>query len=126
MLTLETVEAALAVAALSTTVTLSSAFDVPRALIQQRSKTLYKLLSCPYCFAHWLAPLGAVYAGYRGLTGIVVGTFVIVALAALICGLINHLLMFYQKRVDQLEQTEEVLIEQNEELRATLKEIADG
>jgi hypothetical protein len=83
-------EAALAIAAISTTISKSSAFR----FLQQ-----YKLFRCPYCLNHWLA-LGYMLFDYpKSGTPLdfIINCFVIVTLASG-CG---YVLALYLKEIDR-------------------------
>jgi hypothetical protein len=84
-------EAALAIAAISTTICKSSLLKPLQA---------YKLFRCPYCLNHWLA---FAYVGYEAFdygikpVDFVVDSFVIVTCAS-ICG---YILALYLKEIDR-------------------------
>lgn len=84
---------ALATAAISVTVSKAKVFSGVRERIARRSHWLGELLTCPYCTSHWVA--FALVAIYRPVlvrawfpVDLLVSAFVVVALAALLMGLI--------------------------------------
>ena len=73
--------APMAIASASMTVTKSKICQALRTAIKARSVWAGKLVSCPYCFSHWLA-LGFALAMPELRWGCVLWTFVMVTLAS--------------------------------------------
>lgn len=114
---------AFAVAGMSCTTSKAKVMKPVRDWIMKRSKTLGYLIQCPYCMSHWFAagltswmvPL----AGFDSLVGWLVEVFAIVALAAIITGLIDRAFFWTETEV-------EFLREENQALRSELEDIAHG
>ena len=87
----------LATAAISLTISKAKVTAPAREWLARRNKWLGNLVECPYCTSHWVA--FALVALYRPETilhlwvvlDLLVVAFVIVALAALVCGVIIKL-----------------------------------
>lgn len=70
----------LAVAAMSVTLSMSSACRGLREWMARRHQRLGKLFHCPYCLSHWLA-LGCVLC-YRPSWTFLIDTFAVVTIAS--------------------------------------------
>lgn len=88
---------ALALGAISMTVTKSRIFRGLREKVENRSEFWGELISCPYCFGHWLS-LGAMLIWHPRLLNCgvlaldyVMSGFALVALSALVSGAIYKL-----------------------------------
>lgn len=85
---------AMAVAAMSVTISLSKVFKNLRDNISSRNAWLGELVSCPYCFSHWLSFLAVlvyrpqVLEGGAPFLNLFLTAFVLVCLASLFGGLI--------------------------------------
>lgn len=83
----------LAVATTSMTVTRAIIFSPMRRWVKARNKWLGELVSCPYCFSHWVA-FAAVLVVRPTLTtswypvDLLISALAVVGLAAMFCGLI--------------------------------------
>lgn len=112
----------LAVSALSITITKAKVFRWFRKLIQQQSNWLGELISCPYCMSHWFAlAMVAVYrptvvSSRSWLLDLGVSVMAIVALAAMLSGLIAKALLTI-KSLPEPEQPSDV----ETQLRAALE-----
>jgi hypothetical protein len=98
---------ALANGAIALTVTKSKFFAWLRAWLSIQTsrpgKFAYGLLSCPYCFSHWLGIVAVIVwrprltfvpdygVSYLWIADYVVTTFVVIALSALVAGCIFRL-----------------------------------
>lgn len=90
---------ALATAALSITVTKSSLFLPFRRLLgDPQGNWFAKLFNCPYCMSHWIAIgfLGMFIFMFPALTMLVVDVFVVIAIAAVGCGVIRFAMKLVQ------------------------------
>ena len=88
---------ALAVGAISLTLTKAGIFAGFRDLISSLSGWLGSLFECPYCMAHWIA-LGTMFlykpmliASGRSWVDLTVSYFALVALSSLVAGAIYRL-----------------------------------
>ncbi len=104
---LTTIALSIANGAIALTITKSKFFAGMRAWLSLRTSWLgkfaYGLLSCPYCFSHWLAAVSVVlwqprltYIHYGRVSGLwiadyVVSAFVLVGMSALVAGCIFRL-----------------------------------
>ena len=83
-------EAALAIASISTTICKSSLFS---------GLQKYKLFRCPYCLNHWLA---FAYVGYIARNGMAPLDFVINSFLIVTCASIGgYILSLYLKELDR-------------------------
>lgn len=105
---------ALAVAAISMTITKSRAFKGFRGWIKDRIKILHGLFGCPYCMSHWIALAGiwiykpwVISTGYFAID-LIMHTFATVALAAPICGLIY---VSFRRMLEDVEPEDDPVIE---------------
>lgn len=105
---------ALAVATASITLTRARIFEPWRTWLQPRSWFWYKLASCPYCMAHWLA-LGAtlvlpdlVQTGWS-VTDWLITCFALTGAAALFEAAITRGLLMTENRILELEAALEAL-----------------
>jgi len=73
---------ALACASVSMTVARSRLFARPRQWLTDRSAWLGKLVTCPYCFSHWVALAMVLALDWLGWRALVIDTFAVVTLAA--------------------------------------------
>lgn len=90
---------ALAVSAISTTISLSSLFAPLRRWCRRRSKWLARLVSCAYCSSHWVAFIAVAWYHPRVMGGWwladwVVVVFAVVAIANLVTGVVRKLNYF--------------------------------
>lgn len=90
---------ALASSAIALTITLSSIFENLRRLAKKKNEWLGELVRCPYCLSHWVALVFVVV--YRPVLvemwlpiDLIVSWFVVVAITAIISGIITTLLPF--------------------------------
>jgi len=74
--------AALACASVSMTVARSRLFRPLREWLVRRSAWLGKLVTCPYCFSHWVALTLVLALGWLGWRALIFDTFAVVTLAA--------------------------------------------
>jgi hypothetical protein len=74
---------ALAVSAISTTISLSSLFAPLRRWARRRSKWLGKLLNCAYCSSHWVAFFAVAWYHPRVFDGWWLANWVVVAFAVI-------------------------------------------
>lgn len=88
---------ALAVGAISLTLTKAQIFEWLRNLVGRISTWLGELFDCPYCMAHWVA-LGTMFlykpiliASGHGWLDLFVSYFALVALGSLVAGAIYRL-----------------------------------
>ena len=105
---------ALAVAAISMTITKSRAFKGFRGWIKDKVKILSGLFDCPYCMSHWGAlAVVWIYKPWVVSSGffvidLIVHTFATVAIAAPICGLIY---VSFRKMLEDVEPEDEEVVE---------------
>ncbi len=90
---------ALAVAAISVTISKSKLFASVRAWISEKNQRLGHLVSCAYCTSHWVAmPLIVIYrpivVPFLSAVDLIVSWLALVAIAALVSGSINKLTPF--------------------------------
>lgn len=106
----------LAVAAASITVTRAAVTKPLREWVDSKGWTfVHKLLTCPYCMSHWFAALAALYGSSTFLSWLVL-TFAIVALSAIITGLIFKLFLIQEAEIERLyEEIEALEGEQDEQ-----------
>lgn len=117
---------ALATAAISTTISKGGIFASAREWIFERNEWLGKLVSCSYCTSHWVAM--ALVAFYRPvlvqqwlIADLVISVFSVVAISAIISGLIIKLIPFQQPQSAEDEIDEEEV----EQLRVALQTARD-
>lgn len=89
----------LAVAAISTTISLSSLFAPVRRWCRRRSRWLGKLVNCAYCSSHWIAFAAVAWYDPRIMGGWwvanwVVAVFAVIAIANVVTGIIRKLNYF--------------------------------
>jgi Protein of unknown function (DUF1360) len=93
-----TVELAIAIAALSVTLTTGKIFRAPRTWLKAKSPRVGALLSCAYCTSHWLAALALLTrqgpVAWSGVGDFVRDLFVLVGIASIWVGLMTRLLPF--------------------------------
>jgi|SRR5690606_30327528 len=99
---------ALAIAALSITLTRARIFKPVRDSLAERNYLLFKLVSCPYCTSHWLAALLAPCTIF-GLTEFwlvdyLLTVFILVGLSALLEGGMMNLLHMQEHYIQELEE----------------------
>lgn len=107
---------ALAVSAISVTVTRSSVTAKMRRWVKKRSLWVGKLTACPYCFAHWVSLVAALV--YKPVSlgpwwaDLITSTFAITALAGIVAGVIMHLIHFApdDDTADTIEQLRSALM----------------
>lgn len=75
---------ALAVSALSVTLTNSIMFEGLRKWIEARSPFWGKLAHCPYCASHWIAFALVLAHGWHGVLAFIVQSFAVIGLATLV------------------------------------------
>lgn len=101
---------ALATSAASLTISKSKGFNGLREWFAERVPVIGELLVCPYCLSHWFA-LGLVLAiglpDENRVLYVLVGTFALVGMSALITGAVMRLMFVHEG--------------ENERLRAALK-----
>lgn len=112
---------ALATAAISLTITKGRIFTSAREWIAGRNKWLGELMSCPYCTSHWVAIV--LVAIYRPviiqqwfLIDLLVSVFAMVAMSAVICGVVIKLSPSQEKTPEDGVSEEEM-----EQLRSALE-----
>lgn len=115
---------AFAVAGLSTTITKAKLTAPIRAWVKKRSDLFGYMLGCPYCISHWIAVILVGFSRENYLFGgpvrdWFIQTFAVVALAAIITGAIMRMLGWHEAEVEELRN-------ENDALRATLREIAEA
>ena len=74
---------ALAVFAISVTLTTSVMLEGLRKWIKARSEFFGKLVYCPYCASHWIAFALVGAEGWHGVLAFIVQSFATIGLAAL-------------------------------------------
>ncbi|HYO76008.1 MAG TPA: DUF1360 domain-containing protein [Thermoanaerobaculia bacterium] len=85
---------ALAVSAVSMTMTQGSIFAAFRTFVSERSKWLGELVSCFYCLSHWVAISAVVLLQPRPVRShalaldLIVALFAIIAMSTIVSGLI--------------------------------------
>jgi len=101
----------LAVSAVSVTISKAGVFSWLRKWIASRNEWLGKLISCSYCMSHWIAI--AVVCVYQPvlikpyyILGLIVSIFVIVAVSAMVSGVIMYLNSFRGDEDDVIEESE--------------------
>jgi len=104
MLNLDQVEVALAVSAISLTVTKASVLQPVRDGIKAGNALLGKLVSCPYCAAHWFAFSFSFFLPVVNLNSWFVSVFSILAMAAIFMGIAIKLLHIDQAYIEHLEE----------------------
>ena len=119
---------ALAVSALSITVTRSKVTNGMREHALRLYQPLGNLLSCPYCFSHWAAfaaslacPLHLVPGG--ALLNLIVSTFAIVGLSAIITGACMQLLHAHETIIERLTEENDGLADDLSEARAIIQQL---
>lgn len=99
---------ALAVSAISVTVTKSSVAKPMREWIKSRSPFLGKLFSCPYCFSHWVSFIVTAASGVTvidsWLINFIVMSFAIVALATLCSGAMMRGMLMQEDQIQSLTE----------------------
>ena len=118
---------ALATAAVSVTVAKSHGFEPLRKWTEitfARWPMIGKLVRCPYCISHWVAfILVAIAQPHVINSGPVdnwlVGSFAVVALAAIITGAILRLLWMQESEIDHLR---DLLAEAQDQIRSLLSD----
>lgn len=105
---------ALATSAISVTVTKGAIFSGLRSWIINKSEWSGKLLSCPYCFSHWIA--FALVMVYRPVLvtvwypfDLIISVFVVVAVSAIISGVIIWLLPFHSAETEEIQELRSAL-----------------
>lgn len=97
---------AFAVAAISVTVTKAHITERMREWVKPRSRWLYSLVTCPYCFAHhvafWLLVIRPVPLLGNRILDLVVETFALVAVSTLIVGGCLRALLWHEAEMDAL------------------------
>jgi len=89
---------AFAVASISLTVTRSKIFERPRVRIQEKFKWVGELISCPYCFSHWVSLILVIMYRPSFLPhvwmplDITITAFIIVGMGAIIIGVVSRIL----------------------------------
>lgn len=88
------------VAAMSCTISKANVFEEARWQIKKRNEWAGKLISCPYCTSHWLAAFFVlvyppVLFEKQPVIDFFVSLFVVVALSAIIAGVIRRMSPFH-------------------------------
>jgi hypothetical protein len=87
-----------AVASISYTISKSELFSVLREYTNEKFKTVYKIISCPYCLSHWLAVAGMLFVEPILFNNIYINififTFVCVTLSSFWIGMISRAFEF--------------------------------
>jgi len=118
---------ALATAAVSVTVAKSHAFEPLRKWTEITFATwpmIGKLVRCPYCISHWVAFILALVCSPQLVDGgwlvnLLVTTFAVVSLAAIITGAILRLLWMQESEIDHLR---DLLAEAQDQIRSLLSD----
>jgi hypothetical protein len=128
---------ALAVSAISITLTRGKIFRKQRLAIRKHSEWLYNLLSCPYCTSHWISllallplPLAHLLDVYHNVAfDFALTLFVVIAMAAVISGTILRLIPFgpddatdYKKKFETLQGMYNHLEEANHALTKKMQQ----
>lgn len=107
---------ALAVAALSLTITKAAIFEGLRQWVKGRSSLFGKLVSCPYCTSHWLSFIlvgiyhPVIVESPVWLVNLAISAFVIVGLAAPISWIIySSFTRLYEHENEDVEQLRSTL-----------------
>ena len=84
----------LAIASISFTVTKSDIFRPFRLFTCKHSNSLGKLISCPYCFSHWVALfiMGLIYKSIN--LDFIIMTFAAITLSTIWVGMMSRALDF--------------------------------
>jgi hypothetical protein len=114
---LDLVLVALAISAVSLTVTRSHLTEPWREhLLDHRPNDLFtRMITCPYCFAHWLAVFGAVWWGVRYLdwhtlglgraaVSVLIVGFALVSLSTIVMGLMIRLMLATEWEMEKLKR----------------------
>lgn len=87
----------LAVSAISVTLARGGVFAALRQWVMDRNEWLGKLISCPYCLSHWVALFAVVfYPISMTFYSTLVTIFAVVAISAIVSGVITVLFPFEQ------------------------------
>jgi hypothetical protein len=122
----EVIILSLMTAAVSTTTARASLFEFPREWLMKKNKWLGKLAGCSYCTSHWVA-IGCVAVFRPTLTDVwlpvdfAVTAFVIVAISAIVAGVIAKLTPFHSGEGDEDNELD-ALYEALEAAKATIIE----
>lgn len=95
----------LATAAISVTISKARVFASARQWVAERNKWLGELLSCSYCTSHWVAiAFVAIYCpviiAQGNIVDLIVAVFTVVAMAAVVSGVIIKLNPFQNGEAD--------------------------
>lgn len=117
----------LAVSAISWTVTKSTVFIPLRKFISGKSAWLFQLITCPYCFSHYLALAAVLLVKYQPVAtqyvvvNYIISVFATVTLASAFTGyLIRYAFQFDMKEYEQIEHLTN-LLEKSKEVISKLK-----
>lgn len=119
---------ALATSAISITIARGGIFQWLRDWIHDHNLWLGKLVACPYCLSHWVAGvLVGIYYPLFDYTWVVVdfilAVFVIVAISAVIIGVITRLIPFQEDGCMAQEEEIHTLREALEKARVTIQNV---
>lgn len=122
----------MAISSISMTVAKTKVFAPMRDWVFARNEWLGNLISCPYCLSHWLT--FAAVAWYQPkiiesqivFFDLIVSIFAIVAIAAIVSGIMTRLLWEasdtgksdaeIEKLKDALQKAKQIIIKQNQEI----------
>lgn len=106
MITLKIILIALAVAAVSLTLTKSHIAAPFQDWLRARSLMLWKLSTCAYCVSHWVAVVAVAFAAPTvfddAITNFVVLTFAVISLSSMIVGVVMRALFMHEREVSLL------------------------
>lgn len=118
----------LPVAAISVTITKASIFHPLRNWVAEHSEWVGKLFTCPYCMSHWVSFV--LVACYQPrvfqlwwLLDLILSGFAVVAVSALVSGVIVHLVFAESENRRELEQENKELREALERAKQVLSEL---
>ncbi len=99
----------LATAAISLTISKARVFTSLRKQIGESNKWLGELISCTYCTSHWVAfalvaMCHPVIVSQKFMVDLLVTTFVLVALSAIVIGAIMKLMPVSSPKVSETEE----------------------